>query len=268
MPPENDFLTHPETPAVRVASVNGVALHDVADGLPPDELRQRACTELLRQRAQALGLLVQSDRPSLDGAISEAATQAIEDLLEQELQVPQPSEDACRRYFDGQPRLHTAGERARVRHILFAVTPGVDAMQLSKKAEEVLLDVRCARDDGARFTELARKFSNCPSGAQGGELGWLSSADCVAEFAREIFGKPEIGVLSRLVRSRFGLHVVEVCERDPGRSVSFREARAAVITQLRNQSWANALRQYLQLLAGAADLQGVALDAANSPLVQ
>lgn len=268
MPTANDFLSSPDPTAIRVANVNGVALHDVADGLPPDELRQRACTELLRQRAQGLGLLANDDRPGLDGAISEAATRAIEALLERELDVPEPSDEACRRYFDGQPRLHTVGERARVRHILFAVTPGIDAMQLSKKAEEVLLEVRCARDDGARFAELAGKFSNCPSGQNGGELGWLAEPDCAAEFAREIFGKQDIGVLSRLVRTRFGLHIVEVCARDPGRSVTYEQARASVAAQLRNQSWANALRQYLQLLAGAADLEGVDLDAATSPLVQ
>ena len=39
-------------------------------------------------------------------------------------------------------------------------------------------------------------------------------------------------------------------------------------TPLRQQAWVNALRQYLQLLAGAAVVEGVALDAADSPLVQ
>ena len=51
----------------------------------PDELRQRACTELLRQAAQRGGLLAADDAPSADGVISEAAG-AIEALLEQALQ--------------------------------------------------------------------------------------------------------------------------------------------------------------------------------------
>jgi peptidyl-prolyl cis-trans isomerase C len=37
---------------------------------------------------------------------------------------------------------------------------------------------------------------------------------------------------------------------------------------LRQQSFANAMRQYLQVLAGQAHLQGVELDAAATPLVQ
>lgn len=267
-------MTHTASPLsgdaldARVASVNGVALHPAGVSLPADALRQRACTELLRQRAQQLGLLAPNDAPGTDGAISESASAAIEQLLEQELQVPEPSRQACERHFAAQTGMHTVGERAQLRHILFAVTPGIDAMQLSKKAEDVLLDVRCADDDGARFAQAAQKFSNCPSGASGGDLGWLTRNDCAPEFAREVFGKQEIGVLSRLVRTRFGLHIIEVRARDPGRPVSFEQVQQAVAAQLRRQSWANALRQYLQLLAGAADIQGVDLDAATSPLVQ
>ena len=44
--------------------------------------------------------------------------------------------------------------------------------------------------------------------------------------------------------------------------------RTSVALVLRQQAWVNALRQYLQLLAGAADIEGVQLDAADTPLVQ
>ena len=80
------------------ARINGVALH-AADDVPGDEeLRQRACTELLRQAAQQAGLLSRDDAPSIDGIPSEAAADAIERLLEQSLQVPEPTEESCRRH--------------------------------------------------------------------------------------------------------------------------------------------------------------------------
>jgi len=251
-----------------VARINGVALHAAGEQLPEELLRQRACTELLRQEAQRQGLLAQDDEPALDGATSQAATQAIEELLERALQVPEPSEEACRRYHAAHPTLAGEGERLRLRHVLFAVTPGVDVKLLRQRAESVLLDLRCADDGGTRFAESARQWSNCPSGQQGGELGWLTQQDCAPEFARDIFGKAEIGVLSRLVHSRFGLHVVEVCEREAGRALAFEEVQASVALLLRQQAWVNALRQYLQLLAGAAEIEGVQLDAADTPLVQ
>ena len=49
---------------------------------------------------------------------------------------------------------------------------------------------------------------------QGVRQDWLTAADCAPEFAREIFGRAEIGVLPRLVHSRFGLHIVEIVERE------------------------------------------------------
>lgn len=251
-----------------MARVNGIALNAPHDLLDEEALRQRACTELLRQAAQQAGLLSADDVPGVEGAISTEASNAIEQLLERELPIPDPSEEACRRYHDAHPAAHAQGERAQLRHVLFAVTPGVDVKQLRLRAEAMLIDLRCADDGGAKFAEAAAQWSNCPSGQQGGDLGWLTRADCAPEFAREVFGSAEIGVLARLVHSRFGLHVVEVVARDPGQQPSFEEVRQAIALTLRQQAWVNALRQYLQLLAGAAVVEGVALDAADSPLVQ
>ena len=251
-----------------IARINGVALNAPHELLDEEALRQRACTELLRQAAQQAGLLSADDVPGALGAISTEASDAIEQLLDRELPIPDPSEEACRRYHEAHPAAHAQGERAQLRHVLFAVTPGVDVKQLRLRAEALLIDLRCADDGGAKFAEAAAQWSNCPSGQQGGDLGWLTRADCVPEFAREVFGSAEIGVLARLVHSRFGLHVVEVVAREAGQQPAFEDVRQAIALTLRQQAWVNALRQYLQLLAGAAVVEGVALDAADSPLVQ
>ena len=255
--------------AYPMASINGVALHASGETLPVDELRQRACTELLRQAAQSTGLLAASDAASHDGVISEAASSTIEALLEQNLQAPDPSEEACRRHHAAHASTYRTGERVRARHILFAVTPGVDVVALRKRAEPIFLDVRCHDGTAAdRFADAAKQFSNCPSGVDGGDLGWLGADDCAPEFARELFGHVEVGVLPRLVHSRFGLHIVEVMVRDPGVAQPYESVRAAVMNSLRQQTYVTALRQYLSLLAGAAVVEGVQLDAADTPLVQ
>jgi peptidyl-prolyl cis-trans isomerase C len=248
-------------------SVNGVPLAQPNETLAADELRQRACTELLRQEAIAAGLLDAADPAPVQGAISEAAGSAIEALLERELPTPEPSEEACRRHHAANLARYAIGERALVRHVLFAVTPGVDVNALRQRAEACLIDLRSSSGND-RFAAVAASTSNCPSGAQGGELGWLTAADCAPEFARELLGHTEIGVLPRLVHSRFGLHVVEVLARESGVQPSFESVRAAVAQSLRQQSFATALRQYLQWLAGQARVQGVELDAATTPLVQ
>jgi peptidyl-prolyl cis-trans isomerase C len=253
---------------VAIARVNGVALHGADEHLSDDELRQRACTEMLRQAAQRAGLLGTNDVSSADGVPSAAASQAIEQLLEQNVQVPEPSEEACRRHHAAHAARYRVGERAHLRHILFAVTPGVDVVALRQRAEHALLEVRSHDGTGDPFAGVARQLSNCPSGAEGGELGWLTAQDCAPEFAREIFGQTDVGVLPRLVHSRFGLHVVDVRQRQAGADQPFEAVHGAVAMALRQQSYVTALRQYLALLAGQAELEGVALDAADTPLVQ
>ena len=256
-------------PLPDVAHINGIPLHDSTQPLEPAELRRRACTELLRQAAQRGGLLDAGDSPGADGAITEAATLAIEALIERELAIPEPTEEACRRYFAAHAASFSSAERVRVRHILFAVTPGVDVTALRKRAEATLIDVRSHdRDVDSGFANAARELSNCPSGAAGGELGWLAASDCAPEFAREIFGRTEIGVLPRLVHSRFGLHVVEVLERKPGEAPSFDAVEGAVRAAMRHQAFVTALRQYLRLLAGQSTVGGVDLDGADTPLVR
>jgi peptidyl-prolyl cis-trans isomerase C len=253
-----------------IAHINGVALTTADDALSADEMRQRACSELLRQAAIHEGLLAASDMPTADGVLSEQASGAIELLLEKKLVIPEPSEQACRRHHGAHLASYSTGERVDLRHILFAVTQGVDVSALRLRAEATLLDVRChdGKDSEAVFAKAASTLSNCPSGAAGGKLGWLGATDCAPEFAREIFGQTEVGVLPRLVHSRFGLHVVEVLKREPGLAQPFEAVHGAVAMALRQKTYVTALRQYLSLLAGAASILGVDLEAAETPLVQ
>lgn len=243
-----------------VATVNGVALHQPGEMLDKEALRQRACTELLRQAAIGAELLGVDDPKPVDGAMSVEATEAIEALLDQAVPVEAPSEEACRRHHAAHASRYAVGERVRARHVLFAVTPGVDVAQLRTRAEACLLELRCQEKDngenGDRFARVAGELSNCPSGADGGNLGWLASEECAPEFARELFGNKENGVLPRLVLSRFGFHVVEVLEREPGIEPPFESVRAAVAQTLRQQAFATALRRYIDRLAEAAELEG------------
>jgi peptidyl-prolyl cis-trans isomerase C len=230
---------------------------------------------LLQAEAVRAGLLDAAEAPPQDGVPTEAAAAAIEQLVERELVLPDPDETALRRHHAANPaRFGGTGERVRLRHVLFAVTPGVDVKALRERAEACLIDLRASGPGGSRasgpggsrasgpgeptagadrdrrFAKAARELSNCPSAAEGGELGWLAAADCAPEFAREIFfGHTEVGVLPRLVHSRFGLHVVEVLERQAGQAPPFEAVREAVARSLGAQAYVTALQQYLRVLA-------------------
>ncbi|MFO1311527.1 MAG: peptidylprolyl isomerase [Burkholderiales bacterium] len=249
---------------MNVASINGVPLHASSEALTPEALRQRACTELLRQAAQRAGLLRREDAAPVDGIVSDAASAAIDALIDREVRVPPADDAACRRHFAANARSYAQGERARVRHVLFAVTPGVDVGALRRRAEATLIELRASGD----VAQAARTLSNCPSGVQGGDLGWISEADCAPEFGKQVFEHAGLGVLPRLLQTRHGFHVVGIVEREAGSVPEYEAVRGAVARTLERQAFVTALRQYIRVLAGAARVEGVDLEGADTPLLQ
>lgn len=254
-----------------VAHVNGIALHEPGEALDAQTLRERACTELLRQQAVRAGLL-----PRYGGLIArapdETQRQIIEAMVDQVVSVPEPTEDECRRHYAAQKSRFIVGQALHVRHILFAVTPGVNVHALTLRAEAALLELTRKDVSPGRFDQLAGELSNCPSSAQGGDLGWLTPDDCAPELANELFFQSDsrwgMGVHPRLVNTRFGLHIIEVLGRKKGRLPEFEELRQQIASRLLLQSRTTALRQYMQLLVGEAQIEGVDLIGADSPLVQ
>lgn len=238
------------------AEVNGVALLEDGEQLDADALRERAWGELLRQEAVRVGLL-----PAGSG-MGEVEQEAIQRMLEDAVPLGHPAEAECARYYAAHPGRFTRDRRALVRHILFAVTEGIDVQALAAHAERALREV--ART--GRFAELARELSNCPSGAQGGELGWIAPHECADEFAAALFEDGDApaatGLLPRLVHSRHGLHVVEVLDRQAGQVIPYEQVRGRIAQELAQRSRATALHQYMRALAGRARITGIAVETA------
>jgi peptidyl-prolyl cis-trans isomerase C len=253
------------------ASINGVALHEPGEALDADTLRERAYSELLRQRAVHLGLLPRVPAIVVP-ELNEAERHVIEAMTDDEVSSPLPSDDECRRYHEANKNHFIVGQALHVRHILFAVTPGVNVHALTQRAESTLLEL--IRKDVApgRFAQLAAELSNCPSSAEGGDLGWVTPEDCAPELANELFFQSDsrwgMGVHPRLVHTRFGLHIIDVLSRKKGTLPPYEEVEASIRQRLAHQSRATALRQYMRLLVGQARVEGIELEGADSPLVQ
>lgn len=257
--------------AAPVPTINGIALHAEGAFHDNETLHELACAELLRQRAVELGYLPVMDAtiaPELD----EAAKQSIDAMLDAEVPAKDPTGDECRRHYDANLAQFRVGQSLKVRHILFAVTSGVDVQKLIRRAEDALLALSAKAVPADRFAQLAAELSNCPSGAHGGELGWITPQDLSPELAKELFFKPETGMAcglqTRLIHSRFGLHIIDVTAQQPGRLPALDEVSEQIARRLTLRSRATALGQYMRLLAGAADVAGIELASEASLLVQ
>jgi peptidyl-prolyl cis-trans isomerase C len=89
--------------------------------------------------------------------------------------------------------------KARARHIL-------------TRTEKLCLKALKEIQGGAAFGEVAKKYSECPSGQQGGDLGEFSPGQMVLEFDQVVFMK-EVGKVHGPVRTQFGYHLIEILSR-------------------------------------------------------
>lgn len=235
--------------------INGVAI--AVEPSASGELA--AARELLRQRAIAVGLLASA---TMDEAEIESG---LEELLAREVSTPEPTKEECRRYYDGHPQEFLSGDLVHVRHILFQVTPSVPIPEIRARAEQALNELLRGPE---QFAAVAGEMSNCPSGQQGGNLGQIGRGDTVPEFEKALFRLGPSGLLRELVKTRYGFHIVAIDRRIPGKTVPFEMAHQQIADRLRSRVGEEALRQYISVLAGQAEIRGVDLAASASPLVQ
>ena len=88
---------------------------------------------------------------------------------------------------------------ASARHIL------VDS---EEQCEELKQKIAAGED----FAEVAKEFSNCPSGSKGGALGEFGPGQMVKEFDEVVFSA-EPNVVHGPIQTQFGFHLVEITSR-------------------------------------------------------
>ncbi len=245
-------------------SVNGVDISDEAieRELPHHQAAANPVKQTVHELVLRTVLLQEADRLGIVAPDDDARVEA---LFAQEVRVPQVDDAACATYYRNQPARFTNGAMVEARHILFQVTTSVPLELLRETGDAVLNELRVHPE---RFAELAQEYSNCASGALGGNLGQLSRGQTVPEFDALVFRLAPGEMADRLLETRFGLHIVQVLRRVDGVLLPFDAVKSQIAEQLSQQSWQRALHQYLQILVGRAQIDGVTLEGADTPLVQ
>jgi peptidyl-prolyl cis-trans isomerase SurA len=98
--------------------------------------------------------------------------------------------------------------QTHVRHILIKFSEVVS----EKDAITRMLDIKERLDNGGKFEDLARQYSDDGSAKSGGDLSWVNPGDTVPEFEKTMNALAP-GEISNIIKTQFGLHVMQVIER-------------------------------------------------------
>lgn len=140
--------------------------------------------------------------------------------------------------------------QTRARHILLRPSAQLNAEQ----AQARLAGYRRQIETGqASFEDLARRFSEDGSAAQGGDLGWASPGMMVPEFEEAMARLPN-GGMSPPVVSRFGIHLIQVVDRRQI-DVDPKQQREQARNVLREQKFDDAYAEWVRELRGRAYIE-------------
>ena len=195
--------------------------------------------EFIKRMAESKLLSVKAKRLELDKTPSyqRALDRTKDDLLAREFLAKEGealqkklvvAEADVKAYFDKHPERFKQPDLVSVRHILVSVKQGENPQGLSDAdAKKRLAKIQAEIKKGAKFEDLAKKYSDDPGSKENG--GLYADADpsaWVPEFGAAARTQP-IGKVGAPVKTQFGYHLVKVEARKPARQIPFEEAKAA-----------------------------------------
>ena len=234
-----------------VATVNGyeiktsevrMAFDDVISQLPnmPAKLRFPFVVEFLIERhliAQVAAKEGAADTDDYKRRLAAYQAKALRDSYLATKISPSITEVEVKTAYDKETAKVTQTERVRARHILVAT-------------EKEANDIEAKLKGGAKFEELAKQYSLDGSKDYGGDLGYFTAPEMVAEFSKATFALKQ-GEVSQPVKTEYGWHVIRLDDRKMGAAQPFDQVKSAI----RNVLVRNKVQSMLQALQGTAKVE-------------
>lgn len=211
-----------------VAIVNGheikisevqMATDDIIGQLPdlPPKLRYPFVVEFLVERHLLAQLAVKdgiAETEEYKRRLALYQAKALRDAYFFQKIRPQVTEDQIKAAYDAESAKVAQTERVRARHILVA-------------SEQEARDIEAKLAGGEKFEELAKKYSLDGSKDYGGDLGYFTAPEMVAEFSKAAFAL-KTGELSQPVKTDFGWHIIKVEDRKMGGAQPYDQVKTAL----------------------------------------
>jgi len=167
------------------------------------------------------------------------------------------SDEEAKKHYDSNVKDFEKPEQVRASHILVKTAPtdpNTDPNQVKAaaktKAETLLKQVK----DGGDFAAIAKGNSDCPSAAQGGDLGFFTRGRMVKPFEDAAFAM-KVGQVSDLVETQFGYHIIKVTDHNDASVTPFEQAKPKIVDELSGEKRNGITKQYIQMLKAKAKVE-------------
>ena len=140
------------------------------------------------------------------------------------------------------PSTQVVVEQTHVRHILIKLSE----ITSENEGRQKLISIKERLENGTKFEDMAKQYSEDTSANNGGDLGWVNPGDTVPEFEKTM-KQLTINQISDPIKTPFGWHLIQVLERR-SQDMSKESARIQARQQIKISKSEEAYQDWLQEL--------------------
>ena len=269
---------------VRFYMSHGMSMQEIKDNLP--KLQEKALDQaigarLLLERSQQLDVPVSA--ADIDAEVAKVVEQVggeenfkkalaaqniteeafrsefekgarVNKLVEQACTgVEEPTEQEVTDFYEAHKSEYVTEPKVLCQHILVKVEDNSSSDEKSAAFEKILaIKERIAA--GGNFAEEAEKNSDCPSGREGGSLGWFGPGMMVPEFDKVAFEMKK-GEVSGVVTTQFGYHIIYKADEQPGGQQTLVDVHDQIKDLLRHGARGKAVDAFVAELREKAEIE-------------
>ena len=147
-------------------------------------------------------------------------------------------------YYDNNLNSFKKPEQVRASHILIKVDPSASESEKAA-AKEKIYKIQQKLKEGEEFGKLARKFSEGPSKAKDGDLGYFNRGQMVKPFSEAAFNLAP-GNVSDIIETRFGYHLITVIDKKPESVISYENVKEKLRQRIKGKKVKEKLDTYME----------------------
>ena len=184
---------------------------------------------------------------------------AIKELVDKEFaQKITISDKESKAHYASNPNLFKQPEQVQARHILIKIDSKADVSQKTE-AHKKIENIQKRLQKGEDFAALAKEFSQCPSNAKGGDLGYFGRGQMVPPFEQAAFAL-KTGAISDIVETGFGYHLIKVMDKKSESTIPYKDIKERLEQRLKQEKIQKEITLYVEQLKEKAKVERFPMD--------